>query len=153
MSLSNQHLKQKGFTLMELLVVVAIIGLLAAIVMTNVITPRKKAHDAKGEAEIRQIMTAFQLKYSDDGVYPRLTNENASSAVDIPEHNTSLQPYLDVVPTSNGWAKYQWYGNEQQFCLLFKYETKKSKEGYDYYYTCSHINCQVRTEPTCDWEQ
>jgi len=138
---------KKGFTLMELLVVVAIIGLLAAIIMTSVVLPRRKARDARGESDIRQIMTAFQLKYSDDGKYPMLTGREEEDPVNIPENCNKLQPYLDSVPTTNGVTNYQWYGDEQHFCLLFKYETK---EGY---YTCSHRDCRVSDKPTCEWGQ
>jgi len=141
---------KKGFTLMELLVVVAIIGLLAAIIMTSVVLPRRKARDARGESDIRQIMTAFQLKYSDDGKYPILksgcSTQTPCKIKDIDSDKKNLlQPYLDTIPEGNGWSDYQWYGDDQHFCLLFKYETK---EGY---YTCSDRDCRVSNTATCEW--
>ena len=49
----------KGFTLLELLVVIGIIGLLASIIVVNLTGARKKARDIKRVADIRTIQTAL----------------------------------------------------------------------------------------------
>jgi len=63
-------IKKKGFTLIELLVVVAIIGLLATLSIVALNTARAKARDARRVADIKQIQTALELYYNDQGVYP-----------------------------------------------------------------------------------
>ncbi|MEK7648542.1 MAG: prepilin-type N-terminal cleavage/methylation domain-containing protein [Patescibacteria group bacterium] len=61
---------KKGFTLVELLVVVAIIGLMAGIATVSVNSVRSKARDARRVADIKQIQNALELYYSDSGTYP-----------------------------------------------------------------------------------
>jgi len=140
--------KKKGFTLIELLVVIAIIGLLASIVLVSLGRPRQKARDGKGETEIKQIMAAFEMKYTDNMVYPDGSGAvipNAAPGSFIPGANALLSPYLNPVPISNGKQSYYWYddGVGQKFCVYFQYEAKSG------YFTCSYRSCQTNTSPAC----
>ncbi len=59
-----------GFTLIELLVVIAIIGLLSSIVLGSLQKARARARDSRRSADIKQIINALALYYSDNGHYP-----------------------------------------------------------------------------------
>lgn len=61
---------KKGFTLVELLVVVAIIGLLSTLAVVALGNARAKARDAKRVSDIKQIQTALELYFSDQNAYP-----------------------------------------------------------------------------------
>jgi len=74
--------KSKGFTLIELLVVIAIVGLLASIVMVGLNSARSKSRDTKRIAELKQMMSALELYYSDNGHYPAINYAYTSSAAD-----------------------------------------------------------------------
>jgi type IV pilus assembly protein PilA len=63
-------LKQRGFTLIELLVVIAIIGILSAVVLVSLNSARAKSRDARRLSDVRQIMTAMEIYYNDNGAYP-----------------------------------------------------------------------------------
>jgi prepilin-type N-terminal cleavage/methylation domain len=81
--------QKKGFTLIELLVVVAIIGLLSTLSIVALNTARAKARDARRVSDVKQIQTALELYYNDNGEYPTSTNLAAA-----------LSPtYMGVVPT------------------------------------------------------
>jgi type IV pilus assembly protein PilA len=79
---------ERGFTLIELMVVVAIIAILAGILIPNFVNARAQAQTAACESNLRSIATSLELYYTDNQVYP-----TASGA--------SVQPSL---LTANGVA-------------------------------------------------
>ena len=62
--------KPTGFTLVELLVVISIIGTLAALLLTNFVGVRGRAADAKMKNDLRQLKSALRLYYNDYQNYP-----------------------------------------------------------------------------------
>src|ERR1035441_3173265 len=69
--------KQKGFSLIELLIVVAIILIIAAIAIPNLLRARMAANESSAVASIRTITTGevtYQTAYPTVGYAPALTN-------------------------------------------------------------------------------
>ncbi len=60
----------KGFTLIELMVVISIIGLLSSIVLASLKDARDKANVTKFRAEVMQMVNALELYKNDNGKYP-----------------------------------------------------------------------------------
>lgn len=71
-------MKNKGFTIIELLVVVAIIGLLAVIVLAALSTSKEKGVDASRKRALHEIHNALELFYTDSGYYPAAEDLAAS---------------------------------------------------------------------------
>jgi prepilin-type N-terminal cleavage/methylation domain-containing protein len=59
-----------GFTLIELLVVISIIGMLSSVVLSSLNTGRQKARQAVRLQDLRNIYTALQSYYAQNGFYP-----------------------------------------------------------------------------------
>jgi general secretion pathway protein G len=66
----NAHAGQRGFTLIELMIVVAIIAVLASILIPNFLNARAQAQTAACMANLNQIATSAELYYSDHNAYP-----------------------------------------------------------------------------------
>lgn len=62
--------KQAGFTLLELLLVIAIIGILSTVAIVNVTIAKSKARDAARISILSQLITGMEAYYSYYGVYP-----------------------------------------------------------------------------------
>lgn len=62
--------KNKGFTLMEVLVVTAIMGILAAVVLTSLNNSRESAYVATAQTQLNNIHIAMEIMFYDTGIYP-----------------------------------------------------------------------------------
>lgn len=65
-----KKIMQRGFTVIELLVVVAIIGILVAILLANFTDARELARDDARQANLKEMQLAIELYRSQNGRYP-----------------------------------------------------------------------------------
>lgn len=128
---------KKGFTLIELMVVISIIGILSTMVLVSLGEARAKARDARRESDIRQIVLAMEMDYSD--------NEKYSQCVEMPSKIPCTDPgcnctnlgdgkYLDPVPRDPKEEEaYSWidnspfattYCNDQRYCVYVRLEAE-----------------------------
>ena len=62
--------RQSGFTLLELLIVIVIIGILALIIVQGLASGPKRARDAQRKSDMRAVKNALETYYNDNNVYP-----------------------------------------------------------------------------------
>lgn len=88
----------KGFTLIELLVVIAIIGILATVSVISLNNARAKSRDAKRAGNIKQIQTALELYFNDNGHYPSANEWSSGKIFSTSSAGTST--YMEIIPSA-----------------------------------------------------
>jgi len=96
--------KQKGFSLIELLIVVAIILIIAAIAIPNLLRARMAANESSAVASVRTVTTGevtYQTAYPTVGYAPALVNLGGALGVAcVPSSTTAC--LIDSVLANNG---------------------------------------------------
>lgn len=85
---------KRGFTLIEVMIVVAILAILILALLTSVTKERIKAEDARIKSDLERLRIAFEEYYNDNNCYPPA--EWFEDANDCGSEN--LKPYLNVIP-------------------------------------------------------
>ena len=100
-------MKSKGFTFIEMLVVVTIIGILSAVGVANFKVANQKARDGRRQGDLQQIRAALELYRTDQNVYPttaQFTSPLAAGGTtymsDVPTDPTT--GYLYVYTSTTG---------------------------------------------------
>ena len=107
--------KQSGFSLIEIMVVVVILGILAAIVVPQILSRPDQARVVKAKQDVLAIQNALELYKLDNGFYPS-TDQGLLALVEKP--NTSPIPqdwkiYLKSLP-KDPWGRDYLYLNPGQ---------------------------------------
>ena len=109
-----------AFTLVEMLLVVTIIGILAALVIPKIMGRSEQARITAAHADISGIKTALDAFEVDNGYYPK-GNNGLGDLVQQPRDVKNWHgPYLDKIP-SDPW------GNN----YIYSYPGKHNSSSYD----------------------
>lgn len=95
---------RQGFTLIEMLVVVAIISILAGIVITGVTGFQASARDTKRVADLKQMQAYLDLYFNREGHYPNTTFTTWTALKT--EMDTKLNVKIPVDPINNATHRY-----------------------------------------------
>lgn len=120
-SLLGAQSRQKGFTLIEIMVVVIIIGLLASIAVPTVLDRVDESRVQKAKADFKSLQTALKLYRIDNFVYP--TSEQGLEAL-------VTKPSLAPVPRN--WKSSGYIDQLQQDPWGRPYLYVSPGEGHDY---------------------
>jgi prepilin-type N-terminal cleavage/methylation domain-containing protein len=78
-SLKSLKQRQSGFTIVELLIVIVVIGILALLVITTYSGIQQKARNAKRQTDVASLQTQIEAYYQTAGFYPNLTDINSAT--------------------------------------------------------------------------
>ena len=106
--------KQGGFTLLELLIVIVIIGILALLIIPNITSAPKKARDTKRKTDITTLRKGLEEYFVNNNVYPdstgtglsALTTGTAPIVKTLPTDPKNASPYTYVYTSANSNSTY-----------------------------------------------
>lgn len=116
--------KQNGFSLIEVMVVVVILGILAALVVPKIISRPDEARVVKAKQDILAIQSALELYKLDNGIYPS-TEQGLMALVEKPNSTpdaVNWKQYLRSLP-KDPWGREYLYLNpgEHEEIDIFTY--------------------------------
>lgn len=131
---------KKGFTLLELLIVIIILGILAAIAMPRYFANIEKAREAEARATLNSIREAELAYFATNGVFVDATTSGWSISVSL-SGGTQPDIYL-TEPQSASFAFTAVAGSA-------KYGEAITKTGGKNYYMCFNGGQFTAYVPTC----
>lgn len=155
---------KKGFTLLELMIVIVILGILAALISGNFITSLKKGRDARRKSDLSEIQKSLEMYYEDVRAYPTPIPGDVgfvfgSKFSYVDAGGNQVKTYMQVVPNdptpnhnylyvSNGQS-YQLYACLESDQQILPYTSDPTKYGA---FSCS-TQCfkSDGTTTSCIW--
>lgn len=133
--MSTSRQRQQGFTLIEIMVVVIILAILAAIIVPKIMNRPAQARMVKVKQDITAIENALSLYKLDNGIYPSTEQGlkalvTAATAPPLPQ-NFAEGGYLKEVPIDPWGKPYQYLqpGKHGDFDIFTYDPNRKSKTG------------------------
>ena len=129
---SMDYRKSQGFTLIEIMVVVVILGILASLIVPKIMSSPEKARIVKVKQDILGIQSALDLYKLDNAVYPT-TDQGLQALVTKPSidpipRNWKSDGYLQQIPVDPWGEPYQ-YVNDNENLRIFSYGPKGKDSG------------------------
>ncbi len=127
---------QSGFTLIEIMVVVVILGVLGALIVPNIIGVPDEARVEAAKSDIQTIGSALEMYRLDNSIYPS-TEQGLDALVEEPTgfpepRKWGPEPYLKKLKT-DPWDEPYYYISEDRNYEIYSYgaDRKEGGEGVD----------------------
>ena len=94
----NVWAKKQGFTIIELLVVMVVIGILVTIMIVSYTGIQQRARDSERSSDVTQIRVALDKYRADQSSYPDVCSGGDNVECSVTSLATVLSPYLKTIP-------------------------------------------------------
>ncbi len=110
----------KAFTLVELMVTVAIIGILSAVVLANLNTAKSKSRDSKRITDLGQLQIALEKYYDKCKMYPSDLSSSSYCVNSAGGPNITLTTFIAKIPSAPNPGNYEYKSSENGQDYLLK---------------------------------
>lgn len=86
----------KGFTLIEVLVAITIVGIVFGVIITSGSALQRNSRDTQREVDLRNLQSALQQYYADQNYYPASLTLSTPNPLKSPDNTKT---YINVTPT------------------------------------------------------
>lgn len=130
--------QKKGFTLIELIVVIAILGILLTAGFASYTNTRRTSRDARRKVDLEQIRSALELYRSDNFDYPDATG---NTEIDLKPVLIAPVPYVNA----NSFPK----DPDLSQGFYYYYQRNPSGGGNNTYRICAYLEAPKADDPAC----
>lgn len=157
---------KSGFTLIELLIVITIIGVLTALISTNLQGARSRARDSRRKLDLHAIEQSLRLYYNDSGRFPtgQAFNIVGCGTITAPSacswggtFSTATSTYMGALPldpsssTTNPLSYKYVSGNYDQYLLVAQLENLSDSDISDSQARCDSLYSTYSGDVTKDF--
>lgn len=126
-----------GFTLVELLIVVAVIGLIAAIAIPNLLNAINKARQKRSMGDMRTVGNALSMYQRDNTFYPVIADGDVSGL------RSYLFVYVGSYSDRDGWATLIGYNSDGTQYTVVSYGRNKTADPPYIYGTTGDFDSDI----------
>jgi len=113
---THRHSTSHGFSLVELLIVTAVIGLIAAIAIPNLVNAIQRGRQARTVADARGLATGIGMYQQDYAKFPL-----EGSLVVLSTIEAHIAPYMGEIKGTDGWQRDFFYASDGDNYTLVSY--------------------------------
>jgi len=136
---------KKGFTLIELMIVIAIMGILTMVTVSQFVTAKKKANDVARKSDLNGVSKSLQMYFVDYGKLPDSEDGkiklNGQTLEWGGEFKDGDYVYMKVMPKENSTSLppycYKTDTGLKKYALFAQLENTVDKECEGNFYTCN----------------
>lgn len=94
--------RSRGFTLIELMIVIAVVAILATITVISYNGVQQRARDSERKSDVTQLKVALDKYYAANSQYPAVCPGGEGQGCPVSYLQEPLAPYLATIPTDPG---------------------------------------------------
>jgi len=89
---------KNGFTIIELIVAIVVIGIIASIMIVSYTGVQQRARDSERGSHVTELKIALEKYRAENGSYPGVCPGGDGSGCAVSELTAALQPYTNTIP-------------------------------------------------------